>query len=227
MVAVVTVLTARITLRGWVRSLRGVLDGPTPLIDRPPVDDPQIAQVVSEIRQLLRDLDISRRTLSSTRVEESPGAQWSPEMLRRVLETELLGSEILVVSNREPYTHNRGEDGQIVVQRPASGLVTAFEAVMRACGGTWIAYGGGSADRETVDADDRIAVRQALQATPLGAYGSPMKRCSATIMAWPMRDCGRFAILRSPGQFFVSRTGRICRSESQVRGYRSGGSQAA
>jgi len=29
---------------------------------------------------------------------------------------------------------------------------------MRACSGTWIAHGSGSADRETVDRDDRIAV---------------------------------------------------------------------
>jgi trehalose 6-phosphate synthase len=36
--------------------------------------------------------------------------------------------------------------------RPASGLVTALDPVMRATGGTWIAHGSGSADRETADA---------------------------------------------------------------------------
>ena len=46
----------------------------------------------------------------------------------------------------------------IRVQRPASGLVTALEPVMRACSGTWIAHGSGSADRETVDRNDRVAV---------------------------------------------------------------------
>jgi trehalose 6-phosphate synthase len=40
--------------------------------------------------------------------------------------------------------------------RPASGLVTAIEPVMRACSGTWIAHGSGSADRQTVDAADHI-----------------------------------------------------------------------
>jgi trehalose 6-phosphate synthase len=50
-------------------------------------------------------------------------------------------------------------DGDSVrVQRPASGLVTALEPVMRACSGTWIAHGSGSADRDVVDAHDRIAV---------------------------------------------------------------------
>jgi trehalose 6-phosphate synthase len=156
--AAVTVLTARVTLRGWLRSLRDVLDGPAPLRDAPSTDDPQIAQVVSEVRQLLRDLDISRRTIGNIRTDEASQTQWSANTLRRMLEGELSGSEIMVVSNREPYSHVRGEDGRIMVQRPASGLVTALEAVMRACGGTWIAHGSGSADRETVGPDDSIPV---------------------------------------------------------------------
>jgi trehalose-6-phosphate synthase len=36
--------------------------------------------------------------------------------------------------------------------------VTAVEPVMRACSGTWIAHGSGSADREVVDRGDRVAV---------------------------------------------------------------------
>ena len=62
-----------------------------------------------------------------------------------------------MVSNREPYIHNRDGD-HISVQRPASGLVSALEPVMRACGGTWVAHGSGSADRDTVDANDHVAV---------------------------------------------------------------------
>jgi trehalose 6-phosphate synthase len=44
------------------------------------------------------------------------------------------------------------------VLHPASGLVTALEPVMRACSGTWIAHGSGSADRDTVDRHDRVRV---------------------------------------------------------------------
>lgn len=157
-IAAVTILTARITLRGWITSLRDVLNGPRPIVERARKDDPHIAQFVGEIRQLLRDLDISRRTATAIRTDEAAQNHWSPEMLRRVLDNELPGSEIIVVSNREPYSHVRQGDGTITVQRPASGVVTAFEAVMRACGGTWIAHGSGSADRDTVDAHDRIAV---------------------------------------------------------------------
>ena len=48
--------------------------------------------------------------------------------------------------------------GGVQVVRPSSGLVTALEPVMRACSGTWIAHGSGSADRETVDRDDHVSV---------------------------------------------------------------------
>ena len=51
-----------------------------------------------------------------------------------------------------------GEGNLIEIQRPASGLVTALEPVMRACSGTWIAHGAGSADREAVDQYDRVMV---------------------------------------------------------------------
>jgi trehalose-6-phosphate synthase len=44
------------------------------------------------------------------------------------------------------------------VLHPASGLVSALEPVMRACSGVWVGHGSGSADRETVDAYDRVRV---------------------------------------------------------------------
>jgi trehalose 6-phosphate synthase len=104
-----------------------------------------------EIDHLLRELDDVRRSIDASYV------QWNPEMLRLVLANELPDTQIIVVSNREPYIHNRTAAG-ISVQIPASGLVAALEPVMRACGGTWIAHGSGSADRETVDGRDTIQV---------------------------------------------------------------------
>jgi trehalose 6-phosphate synthase len=92
--------------------------------------------------------------------------QWSPQTLQRLLEERLPGTEVIAVSNREPYIHNR-VDGAVVLQVPASGLVAALEPVMRACGGKWIAHGSGSADHETVDAHDRIAVPPASPAYTL------------------------------------------------------------
>jgi trehalose-6-phosphate synthase len=84
--------------------------------------------------------------------------KWSPAALRRLLEEELPGADVIVVSNREPYIHNRTGDGDIALQMPASGLVSALEPITRACGGTWIAHGSGSADADVVDGQDRIAV---------------------------------------------------------------------
>ncbi|MDQ6433900.1 trehalose-6-phosphate synthase [Mesorhizobium sp. LHD-90] len=83
--------------------------------------------------------------------------QWSPEMLRQILANELPDTELIVVSNREPYVHEHGEDG-IELKVPASGLVSALEPITRTCAGTWIAHGGGSADRETVDRNGHIMV---------------------------------------------------------------------
>ncbi len=83
--------------------------------------------------------------------------QWSPETLRAILADDLERAELIVVSNREPYAHE-WIDGEIRLQVPASGLVTALDPVLCAFAGTWIAHGGGSADRETVDCRDRVAV---------------------------------------------------------------------
>jgi trehalose 6-phosphate synthase len=40
----------------------------------------------------------------------------------------------------------------------AGGLTSALDPVMQACQGTWVAWGSGNADRETVDARDRVRV---------------------------------------------------------------------
>ena len=104
-----------------------------------------------EIQSLLSELNAERRFTDGIKVE------WSPATLRTLLAEELPGTQVLVVSNREPYIHNR-QNGDIELQIPASGLVAAVEPVMRACGGTWIAHGSGSADREAVDSNDRLPV---------------------------------------------------------------------
>jgi len=62
-----------------------------------------------------------------------------------------------VVSNREPYMHQfRNGVPQMIV--PAGGLVTALDPVLQACGGLWVAHGGGDADRQTADPAGRLTV---------------------------------------------------------------------
>ncbi|MGE5190340.1 MAG: alpha,alpha-trehalose-phosphate synthase (UDP-forming), partial [Gemmatimonadota bacterium] len=65
------------------------------------------------------------------------------------------GAKLIVVSNREPVSHERGPGG-IRAVRPASGMVAAIEPIVRAVGGTWVAYGSGPADRLVTDARDRV-----------------------------------------------------------------------
>ena len=135
-------------LRGWRRSIKAQIEDFGLPSAVPRGDDSGFDR---EIQSLLSELNVERRYAEGIKVE------WSPATLRTLLEEELPSTQVLVVSNREPYIHNR-KNGEIELQIPASGLVAAVEPVMRACGGTWIAHGSGSADKETVDASDRIAV---------------------------------------------------------------------
>lgn len=82
---------------------------------------------------------------------------WTKDSLLDLIHSKLRDYKFILVSNREPYVHRRTPNG-IEVEQPASGVTVALDPIMRACGGTWIANGSGSADRETVDEKDRIGV---------------------------------------------------------------------
>ncbi len=82
---------------------------------------------------------------------------WTKEDLHKAVSTKLADELFVVVSNREPYVHVLSNDG-IKCIVPASGLTVALDPVMRACGGTWVAHGSGSADRRVVDENNRIMV---------------------------------------------------------------------
>jgi trehalose 6-phosphate synthase len=82
-------------------------------------------------------------------------ALWTEERLKQFVRYRFDGQALFVVSNRQPVSHAwKGQ--QIVVQTPASGVVTAMDPVMRACGGVWIAHGSGDADQLTTDATGRL-----------------------------------------------------------------------
>jgi trehalose-6-phosphate synthase len=151
-VSLITVLVAHLSWKGWVEGVRSMLRGEG--IFRPfnqPAASSELQPLVGDLRALLRNIDAERRFADDATIT------WNPEALRRLLQKQLTGERIIVVSNREPYIHTKTE-GRIDIHRPASGLVTAVEPVMRACSGTWIAHGSGTADRETVDRHDRIPV---------------------------------------------------------------------
>lgn len=165
LISLMTVFVAHLSWRGWLAAVKDVLRGellskknvaaptdatPVPIIAPAPAE---MQPLIGDLRELLQEYHLERQGENNGWTSE-----WTPEKLRGLLEADLAGDQVLVVSNREPYIHAKSEDGTIKVQRPASGLVTAVEAVMRACSGTWIAHGAGSADRETVDKLDHVPV---------------------------------------------------------------------
>lgn len=101
----------------------------------------------------------ARGALSRAAVRSQLRNQGPPRTTRSTLvdwaRAHLPDRKLVVVSNREPYSHQR--DGEAVsVVRNAGGLTVALDAVMQAIGGVWVAHGSGSADREFVDANDRV-----------------------------------------------------------------------
>jgi trehalose-6-phosphate synthase len=110
------------------------------------------APILSQVRKVLREIEHDQR------LEIDYRENWTPNALAHVVRQSLDSPQMIVVSNREPYIHNRGSDGRPVVQVPASGLVTALEPIIRACSGVWVAHGSGSADRDVVDLHDRVSV---------------------------------------------------------------------
>jgi trehalose 6-phosphate synthase len=157
-VALITVIIAEISWRGWLNGMRALLKGET-LLRSPMGRAAVLATTTPELRPIARDLQALVRDLEAERQSRDESQTvWGPEALRRILRQDLHGDEVLIVSNREPYIHTRRKDNVIEIQRPASGLVTALEPIVRATSGTWIAHGAGSADRDTVDRNDHVMV---------------------------------------------------------------------
>jgi trehalose 6-phosphate synthase len=143
----VPMITVRWARGTWSSELRGLLRGEG--LKSQELKKREFQPILGDVRELVNRMAAER--------EDMPG-QWTAERLKQTLNRFLHGEKVVIVANREPYIHTRAENGSIVVQHPASGLVTALEPVMRACSGVWVAHGGGSADHETVDRHDRVRV---------------------------------------------------------------------
>ena len=88
---------------------------------------------------------------------EKIDSPWTAERLSEFIKASLKNRPIFVVSNREPYEHFSSK-GKVSYKVPAGGVVTAIEPVMKACNGTWIAWGSGEADKSVVDENNRVKV---------------------------------------------------------------------
>ncbi len=138
----------------WMKRLRkGEVDEASVLFK-----DDLLRPLAIEVTHLADRLSAARAAAEEeARLRQAADSLWTPELLKEHLRTKLQGRSIVVVSNREPYIHQRrGKQIECVV--PASGLVTALEPVLIASGGTWIAHGSGDADSEVVDDEGKLRI---------------------------------------------------------------------
>ncbi|MBI4597538.1 MAG: trehalose-6-phosphate synthase [Candidatus Omnitrophica bacterium] len=137
----------------WIRRLRTG----EPADDALPKED-LFGPLAREVTHMAKSLMAAKAAAEEeARLRHAREAHWTAERLKEHVKSVLQGRTLIVVANREPYQHIR-EGRHIRWMMPASGLVTAVEPILRACGGTWVAHGSGDADRETADAHGKLKV---------------------------------------------------------------------
>ena len=148
-------LSLRRPLRHMTQWLRDLRTGHASVAPALPTEE-AFRPVAQEFERMASSLTAARAAAhEEARLRDEAATRWTLERLRVHVQNRLDGSRLFVVSNREPYEHTfRGDKVECSV--PASGLVTALEPVLSACGGTWVAQATGDADHETVDANDRV-----------------------------------------------------------------------
>ena len=153
---------------------------------------------------MLSELRLERKYADGIHVE------WSPKTLHQLLDQELPGAQVIVVSNREPYIHNRVDGGVVRAdagKRPRLGARAGHARLRRRLGRAWLGIAR-TGRRST--ARDRVAVPpDASGLCACGASGSATRSRTATITVSPTRGSGRFAISPSCGRRSASATGRI------------------
>jgi alpha,alpha-trehalose-phosphate synthase [UDP-forming] len=161
LIVLITLLIVRWSIAGpiartahWMKALR--TGRGTVRIKVPDLE--MFRPLAREVATFAESLNTARSAAElEARLRETGESMWTADRLAVHVSARLEDGRLFVVSNREPYLHvRRGKS--VVVNVPASGLVTAIEPVLRACDGTWVAHGSGDADLEMVDAHDRLLV---------------------------------------------------------------------
>ena len=126
---------------------------------KPPIRDTgELGKLAEEVEQVALSLRVARQSM----IEEAQGRVekedlWTEKRLRDLVVAKLGENSLFVVSNREPYSHVfDAERNETKMMFPASGVVTAIDPIMRACGGTWVAHGSGNADRRFVNSRNKL-----------------------------------------------------------------------
>lgn len=115
--------------------------------------------LAKEITHLANSLLAARSSASEeARMRlEKLDTPWTAERLKEFIKAYLKDRKIFIISNQEPFIHQKIKN-EIIASMVPSGLNTAVNSVMEACGGVWIAHGSGDADKETADADGKLQV---------------------------------------------------------------------
>lgn len=143
-------------LTEWFRMFqKGEIDDKHPIKDKS-----ELGKLASEVEQVALGLRVARKSVSEEARERIDKDDfWTEEKLKDLVRAKLGENALFVVSNREPYMHIIDEStGSPKCVRPASGVVTAIDPILRACGGTWIAHGSAAADRKFVNSKDKLGV---------------------------------------------------------------------
>jgi trehalose-6-phosphate synthase len=144
-------------MAGWIKELR---TGKTKAVQSAvlPKMDPVLDPLISEVNRMAKSLAVAREKAEKASVQNVRAESlWTADRLKDHMRAELKGKKLYLVSNREPYVHEKDGPGIRCIV-PAGGLVTALDPVMRVCDGLWIAHGSGDADRETVDGNNKLRV---------------------------------------------------------------------
>ena len=160
-ISVITLLVIRWSIVGpiaqmseWVKNLqRGKADE---IFKMPEAD--LFAPISKEISKLAKSLAVAQaRAEEEAMLRSRAEAIWTAERLKGHVRAKLGDKNLIIVSNREPFMHiRRGKLVECI--SPASGLVTALDPILKACGGLWVAHGSGNADREVVDRRNIVRV---------------------------------------------------------------------
>jgi len=119
-----------------------------------------LGNLASEVEQVALSLRVARKSMSdAAAVRLKKEEVWTESKLKDIVRAKLGDSSMIIVSNREPFMHVSDEStGEAKCVRPASGVVTAIDPIMRACGGTWVAQGSGNADMQFVNSKNKLGV---------------------------------------------------------------------
>jgi trehalose 6-phosphate synthase len=118
-----------------------------PVAPPPDADASIFGSLAGEVTGLARTLARARAVAEQeARLRLHGESVWTEERLKQFVHLRFGARPIFIVSNREPVSHVH--DGKAIRElQPASGLVTALQPIMIACGGVWVAHGSGDADR--------------------------------------------------------------------------------